>query len=465
MTVDMSQKVNPVSFAIAALAMTLYGWQARLMMSVWSGRPTTARTPNGAGKTSVCIVVLALCMLHEFPGATVVLTSATFRQVRDQMFAALKTHSGKFAGWKWNETSIETPEGGRIVGFATDAGGRFEGFHAYPGRPLMIIVDEAKTVADEIFIAIDRCQPTHLLYISSPGGLLGRFYDSFKSGRFASFAITTADCPHITPEFIEAMRIQYGEDSDVYRSMIAGEFGDGNNDGRVIGFVNYENAMLRPPVFRAGTKQAFCDFAKGGGDENVIAVRDGNRCALRDLWANDPSSERNTMRFFKHAQELTREGYKLFGDEDGVGHGYLVALRQMGVEIQAVGNNAPARDPHYFNLAAEQWWQLNDKLKRGELIIPADEILKKQLLNKEEVHVERDGVKVFGRPDGKLQLMPKSRTNTKSPDRADAIVGVAYDYPDFKAVKLMQWTDPEMGLLEQAARQEGRGQVAGAYCD
>ncbi len=465
MTVDVSQKLNPVTFAIAALGMKLYAWQARLMMSVWSGKPTTARTPNGAGKTSVCIAVLALCMLHEFPGATVVLTSATFRQVRDQVFAALKAHQGKFSGWQWNDTSIESPDGGRIVGFATDSGGRFEGFHAYPGRPLLIVVDEAKTVADDIFVAIDRCQPTHLLYISSPGGLLGRFYDSFKNARFASFAITTKDCPHITPEFIEQMRIQYGEDSDIYRSMIQGDFGDGNSDGRVIQFMNYENALARPPIHRPGKRQAFFDFAKGGGDENVIAVRDGNKAAFLDKWANDPSSERNTMRFFKHAQELMREGVKIFGDEDGVGHGYIVALRQMGVEITPVANNSPARDPHYFNLAAEQWWTLNAKLKNAEVIIPADEVLKKQLLNKEEVWTEKDGKKIYGREDGRHQLLPKSKTSQKSPDRADAIVGVMYDYPDFKPVKLMQWTDPSMGRLEQAALEEGRGQIAGAFCD
>jgi hypothetical protein len=463
--VDMTGKINPLSFAIAVLKMQLYAWQARLMISVWHGQPTTARTPNGAGKTSVCIVVLALCMLSEFPGATIVLTSATFRQVRDQVFAALKQHSALFPGWKWHETSIETPQGGRIVGFSTDSGGKFEGFHAYPDRPLLIIVDEAKTLDDDIFIAIDRCQPTHLLYISSPGGLLGRFHDSFKSPRFASFAIGIADCPHITPEFIAAMKEQYGEDSDIYRSMIEGNFGDGNTDGRVVSFVNYENAIARPPLVRSGTRQAFFDFAKGGGDENVIATRDGNKATLRDHWANDPSSERNTMRFFKHSQELMRDGYKIYGDEDGVGHGYIVALRQMGVEITAVANNSPARDPHYFNLAAEQWWTLNDKLKRSEVIIPADELLKKQLLNKEETFVERDGVKIYGRTDGKLQLMPKSKTNTKSPDRADAIVGVMYDYPEYKPVKAMGWLDPNMGRLEQAAMEEGRGQIAGAFCD
>jgi hypothetical protein len=38
---------------------------------------------------------------------------AGLRQVRDQLFAALKVEQGKYPQWKWNETSIETKDGGR----------------------------------------------------------------------------------------------------------------------------------------------------------------------------------------------------------------------------------------------------------------------------------------------------------------------------------------------------------------
>lgn len=463
---DTGKKLNPVTFAICVLGMRLYAWQARLLMSVWSGKPTAARTPNGAGKTSIIIVVLALCMLHEFPGATVVLTSATFRQVRDQMFAALKGHEKKFTGWKFNETSIETPTGGRIVGFATDSGGRFEGFHAYPDRPLLIIVDEAKTVADGIFVAIDRCQPTHLLYISSPGGLLGRFYDAFKNSRFAHFAITAKDCPHITPEFIDAMRVQYGEDSDIYRSMVQGDFGTGTDDGRVVKFTWWERNEVLPPPPKPGKRQVFVDFADGGNDEHVIAAADGNKAWIEDSWANSLTSDQNILRHHKVLRRLQAEGYALYGDAGGVGHGYIIALGQMGVAIEPVNNNDPAADPHYFNLAAEMWWQLAGKLKNCEVILPwKDDVLKKQLLNKEEVWRQAaSGEKIYGREDGRLQLMPKSKVSTKSPDRGDAIVGACFDFRSFQPVKAMGYLDPEMGRLEQASMEEGRGQIAGAYC-
>jgi hypothetical protein len=452
------EKINPVTFAVMVLGLRLYEWQARMMLSVWSGKPTTARTPNGAGKTSVIIVVLALCMLHEYPGATIVLTSASFRQVRDQVFAALKTHTPRFTGWSVKETAIETPEGGRIVGFATDSGGRFEGFHAYPDRPLLVIVDEAKTVDDEIFVAIDRCQPTHLLYISSPGGLLGRFYESFKNPRFAAFAITAADCPHITPEFIEAMRIQYGEDSDIYRSMIGGNFGSGMDDGKVIPFFALERCLAARTTHKPNRKTAFCDFAESG-DENVVAKRDGNRLSIGDAWVGDGNTAAITMRFFGTLRQLQAEGYEIYGDADGTGHGYITALTQMGIKIRGVKNNATPADAHYFNLAAEMWWQFRRKVERGDLILPErDEVLKKQLVTREQVWRMVGDKKVYGREDGKLQLMPKSRISTKSPDRADAIVGAAYDYPPMDPVKVMGFGE-EIGV--GAALSEARGIAPG----
>ena len=458
--------ISPAAFARLRLGMSPYGWQDEVMADVASGVPTTVRTPNGSGKTSVIVTTLALWCLEEFPRSTVVLTSATFRAVKDQIFASLQTHEGKFRDWKWNDSTIETPEGGQIIGFATDRGGRFEGFHAYPGRPLLIVLDEAKSLADEIFVAADRCQPTMLLYISSPGGVVGRFKESFGSPRFRKHAIGLAQCPHISREFIEAMKEQYGEDSAIYRSMMMGEFASGEKDGHVVPWLAWDMSAQSEIVRRSGRRIVFCDFANGGGDENVIARRDGNVVVIEDAWAHEADAGRNTMRLFRTLKRLQDDGYELYGDKDGCGAGYIVALGQMGVRVQGVGNNDPAQDAHYFNLAAEMWWTLAAKLGRGEMVLPwKDDVLKKQMLGREEVYRQVDGVKVYGREDGKLQLMPKSKLNTKSPDRADAVVGAAYDYLEAKPVQAMGWRDESRGRVECMQEERSGAGVPGAFCD
>ncbi|WP_043586936.1 hypothetical protein [Geminisphaera colitermitum] len=446
-----AEKLNPITFAVAVLKLRIYSWQAKIMASVWSGKPTVAATPNGAGKTSVIIVALALTLLHEFPGATVVLTSATYRAVCDQIFASLAVHQAKFSAWKWNDTEINDGQGGRIIGFATDRGGRFEGFHAYPGRPLLIILDEAKSIADDIFVAADRCQPTMLLYISSWGGLFGRFHDAFSQDRFAQFQAGIADCPHITPEFIEAMRAQYGEDSDIYRSMILGQRPKGNETGFVVPFVDYERCESNPPVWQEGTKQVFCDFAETS-DECVIAKRDGNRLSIVDAWIPDGNTAGITDRFEGHLRRLQNEGFVIRGDADGTGHGYITALSLRGIKISGVKNNDAPMDNHYFNLAAEHWWTFAKKVKSNFWILPHDEVLKRQLCSREEVYRKVGDKKVYGREDGRLQLMPKSRLSTKSPDRADALVGAAFDYASFAAFTLMGGNDmrSHLDMLNEA---------------
>lgn len=423
-----SKRLSPIQFAVAVLKLRLYRWQAFIMADVARGVPTVAVTPNGAGKTSIIIVALALWCLHEFPGSTVVLTSATFRAVRVQIFAALEQHKEKFGAWTWKDTEIEGANGGRVVGFATDSGAKFEGFHAYPERPLLIIKDEAKSIPDDIFVGADRCQPTMSLDISSPGGHFGRFHDAFKSSRHAKHRIGIKDCPHITPEFVAAMKEQYGEDSDIYRSMIEGLFAKGKEDGKVVQFDEYERCLSNPPLWVSGTRQVFCDFADSG-DLCIIAKRDGNKIEFADTWKPDGNKAGVAERFERTLRPLHDQGYALFGDEDGTGHGYITTLTLRGLPIRGVRNNGETPDKHYFNLNAHQWWTFAKQVQGCRWILPHDETLKRQACTREQNFIMVGDAKRYGREDGVLQLQPKRRSGQPSPNHADAVVGVAYDYP------------------------------------
>lgn len=422
------KRLSPIQFAVVVRKKRIYPWQGFIMADVWRGQPTVAVTPNEAGKTAIIIGTLALCTLHEFPGATVVLTSATFRAVRTQIFAALEQDKDKFAHWTWKDTEIEDGHGGRILGFSTDSGAKFEGFHADVDRPLLIVLDEGKSIADDIYEAADRCNPTMLLYISSPGGHFGRFHDAFANPRFAKHEISIEQCPHITPARIEAMKEQYGEESDIYRSMILGKFARGKEDGKVVAFEDYERCLANPPLYQEGTNQVFCDFADSG-DLCIVAKRDGNRITIHDQWKPDGNKAGVAERFEKNLRPLHEQGYTLLGDEDGTGHGYITTLNLRGLPIRGVRNNDKPTDPHYFNLNAQQWWTFARKVRECRYILPHDETLKRQACTREQNFIEVDGKKQFGREDGKLQLQPKRRSGHPSPNHADAVVGVAYDYP------------------------------------
>lgn len=415
--------IAPHTFAVGVLHQKPYLWQAAIMRDVWRWRRTAARCCNGSGKTDRVVTPLSLDTLAQFKRPTVVIVSATHRQVRDQVFASIKKHEPRFPSWDWADSRIESPTGGRIIGFSTDNGGRFEGFHSDgPDAPLLIIADEAKTIADDIFVAIDRCNPDMLLYISSPGGVLGRFHDSFKLPGYAKHVVGVDQCPHITQEFIQQMGELYGTDSEIYRSMILGEFAAGNDDGTVIPFGALE-ACLRCPPMEHSTEEpvGFCDFAESS-DENVLVVVRGNRVEIADAWVQprkadgQPDKDAVVSRFKALFRSQGLKPERIWGDASGMGYGYAYALRKDGWAINTCENSDKPDDDHYFNLGAEMWWEARYDIEAARRILPRDEVMKRQLCTR----------KKEPREDGKLQLQPKKRIQGPSPDRADAVVGALY---------------------------------------
>jgi len=87
--------------------------------------------------------------------------------------------------WRDHDHLIVTPTGGRLTAFVTDESSRAEGYHERkPDGPLLMIINEAREVHDEIFKAFNRCSYNLLLVISTGGLMQGKFYDAFtKDGR------------------------------------------------------------------------------------------------------------------------------------------------------------------------------------------------------------------------------------------------------------------------------------------
>jgi hypothetical protein len=331
------------------------------------------------------------------------------------MFPAIHAHAHRFKGWTFNDCEVVSHNGSRILGFSTDEAGRFEGWH---NENLLVIADEAKTIGDDIFSAVARCQPTRLLLLSSPGGCSGYFYDAFNSKRkfFRPHSVTADQCPHISRAWIEEQIEKYGLDHPLVRSMIFAEFMSFGEDGAVIPLVFVERLLAGPPVFAAnGQVQAFCDFA-AGGDENVLAVRRGNKVEIIAAW-REKDTMRAIGRLIQHFKEQKLEPYQIAADEGGLGIAVCDRLAESGWRVQRVNNGSPAKEPeHYTNKGAEIWFEGRRKIERKEIILPNDPALIAQLSTR------------MGWPDskGRLQVEPKDKMRSRglpSPDRADAVLG------------------------------------------
>jgi hypothetical protein len=348
-----------------------------------------------------------------------VCTAGVFRQVKEQLFPAIHNFAHRFPGWTFNECEVVTHHGSRILGFSTEDPYKAEGWH---NENLLVLIDEAKSVPDSMFEAFERCQPVRQLILSSPGGCSGSFYQAFKERRkfFTQHKVTAYDCPHISPAWIAEQIEKYGEGHPLIASMIFGEFMQGGEDGAVIPLVFVERCLANPPDFQDGSVQAFCDFA-AGGDENVLAIRRGNRVQIVASW-RERDTTRGIGRFIQLFQQEKLKPDEICADEGGMGIVMCDALREAGWPVRRINNGAASPDDHYANLGAFVWYEARRQIERREIILPNDKELIAQMTSR------------LGWPDskGRLQLESKQDMRARglsSPDRADAILGAIAPLP------------------------------------
>lgn len=424
---------HPALFARKVLGYNLYSWQEECLNECeWilanpECRPNAISllACNGSGKTSVFVTSLVLWAMCAYKGALVVCTSGAFRQVSEQLFPNLARFESKFKGWTFNAVDVAAPNKSRAFGFSAAKEGKAEGFHTADKLegPLIYIVDEAKTVADPIFTAVDRCQPTLLVYVSSAGGKLGAFYRSQTSARshFFTHKITCEDCPHIDEEMKRDIVDKYGIDHPFTRSMLFSEF-MGDDDDCVI------SSSVLDRCYTSGLQQdrdpeihAFCDFA-AGGDENVLALRKGNKITIEDSWT-DKDTMRACGRFIQHFTRLKLKPSQITTDDGGVGHAINDRLAELGWAVNRQNNGAKASDTSVWGNKGSEVWDRGRKLIEDcKIILPDDEVLKEQLINRKWARSS----------DGKLLLESKEdlkRRGGHSPDRADAVLGAMMPSP------------------------------------
>ena len=434
------------------------------------GAKVSVRTCNGAGKTTLLIPTAVLWFMALHPRAKVVMTSGVERQVRGQLFPALKAHARRLGGWKFNDADIEAPNGSIAIGFSTNDGGRFEGWHGNKDAlydlfkndgPLMIVVDEAKSVAPTIFDAIDRCTYQRLLYASSCGGSTGEFYKSHTSAArfFQTFQIASAHCPHADHDKNRDLILKRGILDPLVRSKVFAEFMEGS-EGAVVKTLHLNASLLSPPARMRGTRRVFCDFA-AGGDENVIAEREGNVCRIVAAW-REGDTTRLYGQFIDHFRKLGINpgncSQIVAGDVGGIGKLIIQRFGELGWHIQPVNNGAASRQSHYANRAAEIWYEGAKGIEQKRYVFEnLDDLTIAQL-------TERTG---YTDSKGRLHVEPKEDMKARgldSPDRADALLGAMEETAALAPVQFAHRGDQDLSLLERIMAERNETQEhAGSF--
>jgi hypothetical protein len=260
---------------------------------------------------------IALWFYCSFSDARVVMTSTTSRQVDQILWRELRmmrARSGRCVACK-----LEDPEGLRIhrpcphstlvegeqgelarTGLKASDFREIVGFTAreaeavagISGRNLLYIVDEASGVGDDIFEAIEgnRAGGARIVMFSNGTKNEGEFFEAFtsKQNYYHTIRVSSEETPNVisgevlipglaTREWVEEKKIEWGEDSALYKIRVKGEHAL-FEEGRIFSVHAIGQAEARwANTPDAGRLFIGLDPAgeSGKGDESMFAPRRG----------------------------------------------------------------------------------------------------------------------------------------------------------------------------------------------
>lgn len=455
---------SPVDFTKYIIGTTPDPEQQNIMESVAKNQMTSVRSGHGIGKSAV-ESWLVLWFLCTRPYPKIPCTSPTDHQLKDILWAEI-------AKWIRHSQTLEriimwTQERVYLKGHAKEwfAVARtatkpdaLQGFHA---EHILYIIDEASGVDDDRFEPVLGSLSTpgaKLLMCGNPTRLTGFFHDSHTKNRaqFSTFHIDGRGSHRVSKDFIETIIEMYGEDSDVFRVRVSGDFPKALPDS----FIPMEWCERQSEAERPETEPRRIDIgvdvARFGDDSSVIApVQDKRVQDAPDIYHHNDTMEiagYTIAAVRKYASIDTVAEIHVKIDCDGLGVGVYDRLAEQREELQNTiitkrreeaerngsdpvpfllevyechfggeGGTVSTDDPvEYANSTGVMWGTVREALRNETLVLWEDDRQIAQLSNR------RYSIDSAGRIELERKETMKKR-GIQSPDIADALALALYD--------------------------------------
>ena len=441
---------HPVEFVEDIIGATPDEEQAKILRSVAQNQMTSVRSGHGVGKSTVeAWVVIWFMVTRPFP--KIPCTAPTQHQLFDILWAEVSKwlrHNKALADeivWTKEKVYMKGyPEEWFAVARTASKPDALQGFHA---DDVLYIIDEASGVDDSIFEPVLGALSTpgaKLLMCGNPTQLSGFFYESHNKNRasYAAFHIDGRKSSRVSQDFVQTIIRMYGEDSDVFRVRVAGDF-PLQEDDIFIPLPLVENSIMTEysPRKKPDSIHIGCDVARFGDDRTVIGYKIDEKAEFY--------KKRQGQDTMKTADDIVLLGemlvqrYRLAPDKDdpipvkvddgGVGGGVVDRLRQMKrnapeklwwLEIYPVIFGQRIKHKHYHDSTTYmmsvvkkllQPYDEDGHKKPVELILPDDDDLVAQLSGRKYGLTETSKIKVESKDAMKKRGRP-------SPDEADCVL-------------------------------------------
>lgn len=418
-------------------------WQSDVMEDICDhlSNPVTRFTPlrigvasgHGIGKSAL-VGMLVSWGLDTCEDTRIVLTANTETQVRTKTWPEVlkwRNLSITKAWWKTTKTGIFSVLAGHEDSWRCDAvtwsennTEAFAGLHN-KGKRIIIVTDESSNIADAVWEVIEGAltdENTEIIWLAfgNPTRNTGRFRECF--GRFRHLwktrHIDSRTVEGTNKPYLDEMVATYGEDSDIVKVRVRGQFPSASSLQFIAQHVVDEAKARTVQADYTDALVIGVDVARFGDDESTIYFRRG-----RDGKSIPPITLRqvDTMQLAARVLECIRihGATAAFVDEGGIGAGVVDRLRQLNAPVFGVqfggkplGAVQLAAGEKVANRRAEMWAIMRDWLHVGS--IPANDQLEGDLTGLEYGFNVRDEIQLERKADMK-------KRGLSSPDHGDGL--------------------------------------------
>lgn len=438
---------RPVEFVEDIIGAQPDADQSAILRSIANNQMTSVRSGHGVGKSAVeAWAVIWFMLTRPFP--KIPCTAPTAHQLYDILWAEINK-------WRRNNPLLEKelvwtheklylrgyPEEWFAVARTATKPDALQGFHA---EHVLYIIDEASGVDDKIFEPVLGSLSTpgaRLLMCGNPTQLSGFFYDSHNKNRgsYSAFHIDGRKSPRVSQEYVDTIINMYGEDSDMFRVRVAGDF-PLQEDEVFIPLSLVENSIMTEysPRKNPNTVHIGADIARFGSDKTIIGYKVDEKVEFY--------RKRRGQDTMKTADDIIACGEMLMKkysirdqipvkvDDGGVGGGVVDRLRQIKrnqperfwwLDIIPVKFGQRIQHKYYYDSTTYMMsivkkllstYDEDDGTKKPcELILPDDNDLVAQLSTRRYAMTETSKIRIESKKDFK-------KRSQVSPDEADCLL-------------------------------------------
>lgn len=404
-------------------------WQTETLNLLVIEDKIAIKSGHGVGKSTLLAWAVLWWIATRYP-SKIACTAPTGHQLFDILWSEIRFWRNRMPEWLKKQIEIKSDRvellGGSSETFAVARTARKEnpdalqGFHS---PNMLFIIDEASGVDEPIFVVAMGALSTagaKVLMTGNPTKTSGYFRRSFKRDSiYKNITVSCVGNAFVTKDYIEGVKSEHGEDSNVFRVRVLGEFPTSEDD-TLIPYYLVEEAVRREITVEDDHRSVWgLDCARYGNDDSCLVKRRGPVVPEKPkTWSKISTME--LVGNVKHEWDITphtERPERIFVDVIGIGAGVCDRLEEL--ELPVVPVNV-SEQPHALlaeanRLRDELWLNCAAWFESKNCKIPDDPRLISEITEIKKKFTSGGKIKVESKDEMKSRGL-------KSPDKGDALV-------------------------------------------